>query len=187
LSRRVQRSTARRYARALLEVATAGGDPAVARRELDAAAALVSSHQELRAALTHPALGAARKRKLLGAVLGERVSELTRRLLELLATADRIDHVGLIAEEYTALWNAQRGVAAAEAISATTLEAGQLKSLRDALARIAGLEVELQARADPALQGGLLVRMGGRTYDGTVKTQLRALRERLAGARAAPR
>ena len=40
---------------------------------------------------------------------------------------------------------------------------------------------ELQARADPALVGGLLVKMAGRTYDGTVRGRLRALRQRLVG------
>ena len=55
------------------------------------------------------------------------------------------------------------------------------RAVAEALRKATGQEVELQARADPALVGGLLVKMAGRTYDGTVRGRLRALRQRLVG------
>jgi F-type H+-transporting ATPase subunit delta len=61
------------------------------------------------------------------------------------------------------------------------LDDGQTRAVAEALRRATGQEVELVTRADPALLGGLLVNMAGRTYDGTVRGRLRALRERLVG------
>jgi F0F1-type ATP synthase delta subunit len=45
-----------------------------------------------------------------------------------------------------------------------------------------GKQIELRRRVDPGLMGGLLLRMEGRIYDGSVRSRLRALREQLAGA-----
>jgi F-type H+-transporting ATPase subunit delta len=86
-----------------------------------------------------------------------------------------------VAESYAVLANAAQGVVSAEAFSAVVLPEAQRTALAAALGgRRAG--VELRTQVDPALVGGLLVRVGGRTYDGSVRTQLAALRRRLASA-----
>ena len=85
-----------------------------------------------------------------------------------------------IATLYAQLWNAARGVLPAEATSAVPLSEEQLASVQRALGRATGRDVELSTAVDAALLGGLLVRVGGQVYDGTVRGRLRALRERLA-------
>jgi F-type H+-transporting ATPase subunit delta len=171
----------RRYARALLDVALQQGDPEALRSELREAAALVDAQKELRSALEHPALKAEAKRKLVEAVWGRAGSKLLSRLLGLLAERGRIGLLPAIGESFSALWNAHRGVVAAEAVSAVPLDEAQTRALAETLRRATGKEVELRARTDQALVGGLLVRMEGRTYDGTVRGRLRALRQRLVG------
>ena len=86
-----------------------------------------------------------------------------------------------IEESLGVLWNAQRGVMAAEAVSAVALDEAQTRAVAEALRKATGKDVELQTRTDPALLGGILVKMAGRTYDGTVRGRLRALRQRLVG------
>ena len=54
-------------------------------------------------------------------------------------------------------------------------------ALSAAVGRVLGKQVEMRAHVDPSLVGGLLLRMEGRVYDGSVRARLRALRERLAG------
>jgi F-type H+-transporting ATPase subunit delta len=186
--RRVPRALARRYARALLEVATGPSRPGRAgperlRAELDGAAELLRRHRALRLVLTHPAVSAEKKRRVASAVWGRAgASELLLRLLDLLASRDRVELLAEIGREFADAWNAARGRVAAEALCAAPLEAAEAAALREALGRLSGLAVELRERVDPALLGGLLVRMEGRTYDGTVRTRLRALRRQLAGA-----
>jgi F-type H+-transporting ATPase subunit delta len=172
---------ARRYARALLDVALQQGDPETVRRELRAAAALLAAQGELRAALEHPALSGEAKKKVAEAVWGGRASTLTARLLALLAERGRIGLLDAIEAAFGVLWNVHRGVVAAEAVSAAPLDEGQTRAVAEALRRATGKEVELQARVDPALLGGLMVKMAGRTYDGSVRGRLRALRARLVG------
>lgn len=179
---RVQsRGVARRYARALLDVALQQGDAEALQRELRDAAALLAREGELRAALEHPALPLEAKKKVVEAVFASRGSKLLARLMALLAERGRIALVPDIGAAFAAAWNAQRGVVAAEAVSAAPLDEGQTRAVADALRRATGKEVELTARADPALLGGLMVKMAGRTYDGSVRGRLLALRQRLTG------
>lgn len=173
------RALARRYARALLETAAGRGAdaPLALRDELRGFAPLVSESAELRRVLAHPGVGREPRRLLLEA-LAERqgASPLLRRLVAVLAARDRLGLLSEIAQAYADLANAAQGVVSAEATSAVPLTDAQRRALAGAL----GDAVELRTRVDPALVGGLLVRVGGITYDGTVRTRLAALRRRLA-------
>jgi F-type H+-transporting ATPase subunit delta len=173
------RTLARRYARALLDVAERQGPNAALamRDELRAFAPAVAGHPALQRALAHPGVGSEAKRRLL-AVVAERAgaSALLRRLLDLLAERDRVALLDHVVEAYAGLANAARGIVSVEAVSAVVLSEAQ----RRALAATLGDAVELRARVEPQVLGGLLVRVGGKTYDGTVRTRLDSLRRRLA-------
>jgi F-type H+-transporting ATPase subunit delta len=175
-------ATARRYARALLDIALEKGSAEALRDELAAMVALVAAHPDLAALLAHPAVSAERKRKVIGAVAaGARASELMTRLLTLMGERDRLPLLPLVSAAYAKLWNAHRGVVAAEAVSATPLDEPQARAVREALAAASGRTVDLTARVDPRLLGGMLVHMEGRIYDGSVRARLLALRRTLAG------
>jgi F-type H+-transporting ATPase subunit delta len=176
------RALARRYARALFDAALREGPeaPLALRDELRAFAPFLTGHAELRHALQHPGLGAEPRRRVLAAVADRAgASVLLRRLLEHLATRDRIALLPDIVEVYADVVNAARGVVSAEAVCAVAPTKEQSRALAVALGGPAGL-AELRCRVDPELIGGLLVRVGGTTYDGTVRTRLAALRRRLA-------
>lgn len=179
---RPPRRLARRYARALLEVAAAKGAKAVLglRDELRALVPQLAAHGELQRALAHPALGKDRKRLLVQALAdAAKATPLVKRLVELLGARDRLALLADVAQAYAELANAANGVVAAEIVSAVPLADSQQRALARALAR-QGVSVELSTEVDPSLVGGLVVRAFGRTYDGSVRQQLAALRRRLA-------
>jgi F-type H+-transporting ATPase subunit delta len=182
--KRVSLAAARRYARALLDVAQEG-DPAAVREELRAVGSRLEQHAALAEALAHPVLPATKKRALLLAVFKDELSPPVLRLLELLVERGRVGLLPAVASAYAALFNAQRGVAQAEVVSAAPLDADERRGLQAALERASGLGVELALREDPALLGGLLVRLGGRSYDGSVRGRLRALRAVLGAGQSA--
>jgi F-type H+-transporting ATPase subunit delta len=175
------RALARRYARALLDVGgRPGREAALALRdELRSFAAIVSGHAELRRALEHPGVGADERRRVLAAVADAAgASALLRRLVDLLAARDRLSLLPDVAEAYAEAANAAHGVVSAEVGSAVALAEPQERALAGAL----GEAVELRAHVEPELLGGLLVRVGGMTYDGTVRARLAALRRCLAAS-----
>ena len=172
---------ARRYARALLDVALEKGDTTL-RRDLGDLGQLYAAHAELRTVLLHPAVPPDKKTAVIAALLRGRPSELLLRLVGLLAQRDRIELLPLIAQAYVRLWNRQQGIVEAEAVSARELDETEARAVSAAAAAaVGGTQVELRRRVDASLLGGLLLRMEGRIYDGSVRARLRALRERLAG------
>ena len=184
---RVRRATgalARRYARALLEVAEARGAAAALelRDELRGFVAALEGHEPLRRALAHPSLASESKRKIVQA-LAERAqaTPLVRRLVDVLAIRDRLSLLGELSTAYARLANAAHGVVMAEVVSAAPLLPAQRQAL---VAVVSGgaRTVELRSEVDPLLVGGLVLTVAGRTYDGSVSARLGALRRRLAAS-----
>jgi F-type H+-transporting ATPase subunit delta len=176
------RPLARRYARALLDVAGAGEALAV-RDELRALVAAVTGHDALWRAMLHPGVSAEAKGRALAAVAETAgASPVVRRLFALLAERDRVALLPEVTAAYADAANAAQGVVSAEAVSASPLSGDERRALEAAL----GGAVELRARVDPALLGGLLVSVGGTTYDGSVRARLAALGRRLAASSSWP-
>ena len=173
-------AAARRMARALLDVAEKDGDPAAVQAGLRQAAAALKELPELHSALTNPALPVERRRRIVAAVFAG-ADDLLRRVLELLVAHDAIGLLPQLEEAYTAQWNAKRGVVAAHAVTAGPLDPALGRGLEQAIHRATGLTAELHHETDPAVLGGVLLKMSGRTYDGTVRGRLEALRRVLKG------
>src|SRR5205814_8789611 len=153
--------------------------------ELEELAEVWAASPELRTVLGHPAGPAEKKTAVIASLWrARRPSDLFLRLVALLAQRDRLELLPPIARAYGRLWNAQRGVVEAEAVSATPLEEAEARGVNAAVGGLLGKQVELRRRVDPSLMGGLLLRMEGRVYDGSVRARLRALRARLAGSEA---
>ncbi len=174
------RTSATRYAKALLDVATQHADAGQIERQLTTFVDTLDAHAELRLALTTPSVPAARKRAIVTAV-AERIgmgSHATK-LLGLLADRDRL-HISheLLAVYRERLLDQQR-VVRAEIRSAAPLSPEALSAIESRLSAVTGMKVAVAAVVDPSLIGGVLAKVGGTVYDGTVKTQLQKLRVQL--------
>lgn len=174
-------AAARRYARALFDVALQGQEEGALRAELARVARAVAEHRELQGLLTSPAFKLERKRRLLEAVF-PKASPLLRRLLALLAERDRLELLPAIARGYTRLLLEHQGTTPAEVVTAQALDADQRARLEAALRAAVGRSVELETHVEEELLGGVLVKIAGRHYDGSVRGRLTALRERLSAA-----
>ncbi|MDA8066177.1 MAG: F0F1 ATP synthase subunit delta [Thermaerobacter sp.] len=172
---------ARPYARAVFELARQEGREEVLERQLRLVADLWDRSAPLRRFLTHPQLDRAAKHAALLRLLGDRLDELGRRVLDLVLAHDRAALLPAIHAVYRRLWDEERGVVQAVADSAVALTDAQRDELAGALSRSTGKTVELTVRTDPALVGGVVVRVGDRILDGSMVRRLARLRERLRG------
>ena len=111
-----------------------------------------------------------------------KLSEAMRNFLIVLATNRRMGAVASIHQAFEQIKDERLGVLRAETATAVPLSAAETKRLREALETITGRTVKIAHRVDPALLGGARTRIGSRVYDGTLRHQLEALRERLVGA-----
>ncbi len=124
---------------------------------LDVLVASVRENPDLAAALTHPAIANDRRKSIgLAICASASASETLTRLLQMLIERERMAWLPEIARLYTELWNAQRGVARAEAITATT---ARWKHTDAAWGRPSGRRpastVDVAGRTDPSVLGGV--------------------------------
>jgi F-type H+-transporting ATPase subunit delta len=176
----MSRSSASRYARALVDVAFKESDPDKAGRDLSTIVALVTEHADLCRALTSPAVPASGKRAIVD-TLSERTGAAApvRNLLRLLATRDRLDLLAEIERVYRERLQERQQVLRAGVTSAAALDEARRTRLAERLSAVTGQRVVLDTAVDPSIIGGLVARIGSTIYDGSVKTQLAKMRERL--------
>lgn len=171
-------SIARRYARALLEVALETGNADAVLAELEALAQKMDEVPELRVLMESPAFTRPQRAQVLEAIADEHgFSGVTKNFLRLLLDRDRTTHLPMIVRIYRELADVAAGRVRAEVTTPMPLPPEQLKSLQEALARATGKTIEMQRREDPSLLGGLVARVGDRVFDGSLKTQLRQLKD----------
>ncbi len=178
------RTSATRYAKALLDVASKHADAGAIERQLTTFVETFDAHAELRVALTTPSVPAARKRAIVTAV-AERIGMAPQatKLLGLLADRDRLHLVHELLAVYRERLLDQQKIVRADIRSAAPLSPDAMQAIETRLGAVTGKKVAVDATVDPSLIGGVVAKVGGTVYDGTVKTQLEKLRQQLVGAR----
>ncbi len=176
----IEGSLARRYTRALFQLAREGGQEDAVGVEVGQFYADYTS-SALQQVLTNPAFALDSRKQILNQVAqGQKLSSLTVRFLSLLLERDRLSHLTGIVNCYRRLLNEARGRVDAKVVSATALEPVMVERVRAQLRSISGKEVILQQVVDGDLLGGLQVELEGKIYDGSVRTQLAKMKQRIA-------
>lgn len=176
-------TAARRYAEAAFEIAVRDGTIAAWREQLALAAAVVADERVARI-VDSPAIPLARREALLGEALGADLSTPALNLVRLLVRRGRAALLPQLAREFQRLANRREGIVEATVRSAVPLGDDDMAALRARLEATTGGRVELSASVDPDLVGGLVVRVGDRLIDSSVRGRLERLRDQLvAGAR----
>jgi F-type H+-transporting ATPase subunit delta len=130
--------------------------------------------------LNNPAFGAeSRKKILLDVAKRLDLFPLVLRFLSLLLERDRLTFLPSIASVYRRFLNEAKGRVEAKVVSVAPLEASLLARLSEVLEGLCGKKVLLQEESDPALVGGMLIELEGKVYDGSVRTQLEKMKERI--------
>jgi len=176
----IEGSLSRRYTKALFELAREESQEEGIGREIEQFYAAYSG-SELQQVLTNPTVGLeSRKNIVVRVTQSQRLSSLTVRFLSLLLERDRLTYLPAIVSYYRRLLNEVRGRVEAKVSGASPLEPPMLEQLRKVLREISGKEVVLQEESDPDLIGGILIELEGKVYDGSVRTQLEKMKQRIA-------
>lgn len=169
-------SLSRRYAKAVIEL----GSTDKIGLDLRTLAKAMKESAELQTVLTNPAIRRADRRKVLDALLQRIASNpLTKNLVYLLLDGERLSELPGISRELDAMIEAKGGRITAEVTSAKPLDPAQLTQITAALEKLSGKKVTISKKEDPDLLGGVVAKVGDRVYDGSLRTQLRNLREEL--------
>jgi len=171
-----------RYASALFELASEQGQVTAVEGDLDRLGEAISASDDLAALIRNPQVSrdaAARAMDAVAGVLG--VSGLTKNFLGVLAGNRRLFALHDIIRAFSAIAAAQRGEVTAQVTSAHPLGEDQLAALTQKLKAREGKEVKVKASVDPDILGGLVVRIGSKQIDSSIRTRLNSLAHAMKG------
>jgi F-type H+-transporting ATPase subunit delta len=172
-------SSARRYAEAALQIALRDDTLESWTEEL-AAATSATGDARVSEIARNSTLPVQARRELIRRVASRPLSEPVLNLVSLLLQRRRIEQLPRVALEFQALVDRRSGIIRADVTSAAPLATGEAEGLAGRLADRTGGAVELTLAVDPALLGGVVVRIGDQLIDGSVRGRLERLRSRLA-------
>jgi F-type H+-transporting ATPase subunit delta len=182
ISSGIQASLAGRYAIALFELArdqkqieTVGASLAALRRALGESA-------ELRSLTTSPLLGREEQARAMGAVVGSLgLDTLTGNFVGVLAQNRRLRELPNVIRNFNLLAARHRGEITAEVTSARPLDDDQVADIKQHLRTRMGRDIAVDLHVDPAILGGLVVKIGSQMIDSSIRTKLNNLAHAMKG------
>ena len=171
-----------RYAAALFELAKDQRQVEVVEADVKSFQAMLDSSADLRRLVRSPVITADDQARALTALLDKAaVSVLTSNFLKLVARNRRLFAVADILTCFRTLLARERGEVTADVATAHALTPAQLQVLSDSLKASIGRNVQINTRVDPNLLGGLIVKVGSRMIDSSLRTKLDNLKVAMKG------
>ncbi|MGF1659472.1 MAG: F0F1 ATP synthase subunit delta [Rubrimonas sp.] len=165
-----------RYATALFELAQESGQLELVEGHMAQLSAALAASADLSAAVSSPLYGRDEQAAALSALCKAMgIGAPTSNLIGLMAAKRRLFALGDVIKGFDALLARHRGIVPAEVRSARPLTAAQRSALEAALAEAAGAKIALDVSVDPSLIGGLVVKLGSRMIDSSIRSKLSQL------------
>ena len=178
----IEGSLSRRYAKALFQLALEDHREEQIGQEIERFVTTYTA-SPLMVVLNNPAFGVQSRKNIVVQIAKVlQLSALSIQFLSLLLERDRLAFVPSIVSRYRRLLEETKGRVEARVVTTSRLEEATREKLCEALQRVSGKEVLIHEEIDPGLIGGMLVQLEGRIYDGSVRTQLEKMKERIEHA-----
>jgi F-type H+-transporting ATPase subunit delta len=172
-------TVSRNYADTLLALARKADDPSGWGTMLRQVANAISEDVTLQRFLESPRIPAEHKTAMLTRALGDRVPRLFMRFLSSLVHNRRQTLIPAIADEYDTLLDASNGIVHARVTVSRDTSDEERASIATRLSKVTGKTVVPHLSVDPAILGGVIVRIGDTVMDGSVRRKLGMLRQRI--------
>lgn len=173
---------ARRYASALADVVLNQNEAQEVQKELQDWAELIQSNANLQEVIRNPTVPLDQKRAVLNQLI-ERAKPraTTANFLKVLLQNQRLTELAEINQKFGDILDERAGMVAATVTTARPVPENIQQTLQEKLTDLTRKKVRLNFAQDPELIGGLVTRIGSTVYDGSVRSQLQELKERMAG------
>jgi F-type H+-transporting ATPase subunit delta len=166
-----------RYAAALFELAGERGKLDAVSADLEQFAKLIEESDDLKRLVRSPVFTTEQQQAAIGAILDRMgAGEIAGNFIRLVAQKRRLFAINAMIRAYEALLAEKRGIVPAEVTVAEAMPDPMLADLKAALAKTAGKDVSLAVKINPDIIGGMVVKLGHRMIDASLKTKLNALR-----------
>lgn len=173
---------AQRYASALYELAEDAKALDDVAADLRGLKSLLAESDDLVRLVRSPIISRAEQGKAMAAVLDKADAHaLTKKVIGVAANARRLFAIGDIADAFLAELAKRRGEVTADVTAATQLSDDEISQVTEALRAVVGQKVQVNTVVDPSIIGGLIVRVGSRMFDSSLRTKMQRLQFAMKG------
>ncbi len=171
-----------RYAVALFELAVDNDAVDQVAQDLSDLSAMLSESDDLKKLVQSPVIAREEQGRAMASVMDKaQISDLTKRFISVVAQNRRLFALESMIGAFQMLLAAHKGEVSAEVISAKKLTQKQVDSLTSSLKQAIGSDVAVEQKVDAALLGGLIVKVGSRMVDSSLRTKLQHLQLAMKG------
>ncbi|GAB6086248.1 F0F1 ATP synthase subunit delta [Alkaliphilus crotonatoxidans] len=169
-----------RYASALYAVSLELNKEQIFKEELLGIIELLKAHPQFDQLLKSPQIHAQEKKDIIAKILQGRISQEVLNFLYILVDKRRQNHLQDIVQAYVAMVEEANNMVEAVAITAKPMEAAEIERLQAKLSMTSGKNITLKNEIDHKIMGGVLIQIGDKIIDGTVKNRLSQMKEQLS-------
>jgi F-type H+-transporting ATPase subunit delta len=175
---------ARRYGEALADVAVEHNQVEQIDNELCVFVEMMRGSRELHDLFANPIVSKTDKARVLDELIARtRPGQMTANLLRTMLSHHRLHHLDSVYEQFRREINERKGKVLAKVTTAQTVGPADQERLSREFTAITGKQVEFEFRTDPAIIGGVVTRIGSVVYDGSIRTKLQEIKQRLKEGR----
>lgn len=171
---------AKRYAEALFEVAQEDNNLQPVREELNFVGKCLKENQDFEKLLNTPLVNSSEKKEIFTNIFKDQFSSEILNFLYILVDKGRINFIHDIIKEFNHMMDASKNMVEGVAITAVDLDKETLLKLQVQLSMASGKNVKLQNKVDKQIIGGVLVKIGDKVIDATLKNRLGHLKQQLS-------
>lgn len=168
----MEKLVGKRYAEALFEAGIELKKLDEFKNEIEFVSEVFKSDDQLKTVFQHPKLSKNEKKDILNSLFKDKVSTEVLNLCYITVDKGREKHLEVINDEYRKLYNKEKGIVEAQALTAVAMSKEELDNLQSKLSNKLNKKVELKNAIDPTVVGGVLVKVGDKIIDGSIKGRL---------------
>lgn len=174
---------AKRYAKALFNISEEQGKTDVLKKDLIGLTECIKGSEELRNVFLDPQVTSSSKEEIVKNILGKLdASELSIQCLSYLLAKKRINILPEITDLFCEAYNVKENILDAEVTLASEMESKQIEEIKEKLSSVTGKTVQVKVKKDPSIIGGMVVKIGSKLIDQSVRNQLDCLKQSIVRA-----
>lgn len=166
-----------RYAKAILNLAKESGSESVVNADMQFIELTISENEALQTMLKSPLIKVSDKRKVLDAVFSDKVHEISFGLFHLLEDNKRMSLLGIIARDYTVIYDHLKSMHTAIVTTAVPLTKALEEKVLVKIIELTGNKTSIENKIDASIIGGFIIRVGDLQYDASISNNFNELRK----------
>lgn len=169
--------SALRYAKAILNLAIEKNVDTEVNNDMKLIFETIAQSDDLNAMLKNPVIKAVNKTKVLDAIFGDKINNVTKGIFNLLQENKRLTMLDLVASQYTKVYEQHKNIQVAKVTTAVALNKELEQKVQEKIVALTGNSATIENIVDPAILGGFILRVGDLQYDASIANQFDELRK----------